>query len=310
MRATGERAGGSVRYRMSRRSFLSGVGHLAVASAAIVVGGSAVGLSLTSCTPTDSLLSSGATSTASLRVGMDFSRPPFEALVDAATPGAVALDSENNWGAGFNVAVLERVSSALSVPVHFVDLPCQNLGTSLSAGYIDVVASSFFNGDQTGGLAYSDPYSSYDLIVVCRSDSPYADALTVKDLAGARMGTREDSDLDRVVEGLPGVVQVSVPGRRSAPLEMVQEGELDATVVERRSFGSVDADLPDLVAAPIPSSELCSSSVSGLCMAVRSEDTELLGLINGALGGLGDAELDEMWSDAVVLWKDSATSYI
>ncbi len=303
------RTASPVLQKMSRRSFLSGVGHLSATFSAMALAGSAAGLSLASCRRSDSLLEQAGVSSDSLRVGLDFSRPPFEALVDAATPGAVELDGEEDYGAGFNVAVLEKVSGVLGVPVHFVDIPLVSLSSCLEKGYIDVVASSFFNGNDGGPLSYSDPYSSYDLAVVCRADSAYADARTVADLAGARMGTRDSSDLERVVQKLPGVVEMVVPGRRSEPLSMVQAGELDATVVARRSFESVDADLPDLVCAPIPSSELCADE-TGLRMAVRNEDAELLGLLNGALGGLGDAELDEMWSDAVVLWKDAATSYI
>lgn len=281
---------GHLQAPVDRRTFL----RTCLAGAAALVGAG----SLTGCSGVEGFLEPPAVSQAAYRVGIDCAHPAYEMLVDSSVDRSLPLENREYNVSGFDAFFLSRISSDLGCRPRMVDVDHSDLADYLKHGYIDVAVSSVFNGSRDTGIMFSDPYAKVELAVVCRADSPYASATSLEGLAGARMAARSDTDLDRAISQIPGVVHVAPYGSRTYPCLKVASGEIDATIVDRRGFEQSAGVFPELVIAPIPR-ELCPTAEErSLRIAVRHDDSALLGRLNEIIAGVTDEDASQMWRDA------------
>ena len=214
--------------------------------------------------------------TGTLRVGMDASFPPFEAIVADGTL------------AGFDVDLAQELGRRLGVEVQLVaNLPYDGLYDALAVGRVDAVISALVvNPARMADFAYSTPYFDAGQVLVVRAGE--AGIEEIADLSGRTLavefGTRGDMEARRWARNLSGLTVVPCQTAAEA-LAAVTAGKAEVALVDHVSA----------LAATAPSSPSGSGVGSGLkivgrpvveepyAVAVRRESRHLLHALNDAL---------------------------
>ena len=208
-----------------------------------------------------------------LRVGMDASFPPFEAV---AADGSLV---------GFDVDLAREVSQRLGVEPHFVaNLPYDGLYDALTAGRVDVVISALVvNPARTADFAYSSPYFDAGHVLVVRQREQTirsAGDLSNRSLAVV-LGTPGDQEARERARRSSDLVVVQYPTPAHA-LDAVRIGEADAALVDHVSaLQAIGAGSPlTIVGEPVLETPYAA--------AVRDDSQRLLRGINSALTAMED----------------------
>ena len=225
-----------------------------------------------------------------LRVGMDASFPPFE-----------AVDAEGNL-VGFDVELAREIAARLGaaadgdggdgVQVEFVaNLPYDGLYDALTAGRVDAVISALYlDPARTADFAYSRPYfdAGQVLVVGARGE----DITGVADLAGRTLavefGSQGDVEARTWTGRLGGLVVVPCESAREA-LASVGAAEADAALVDHLSalqWIGAGADAR-IVGDPVTDEPYA--------VAVRRDSWQLLQAIESALEAMeADGTMDRL----------------
>jgi cystine transport system substrate-binding protein len=215
-----------------------------------------------------------------LRVGMDASFPPFE---------AVAPDSSL---VGFDVDLARELSHRLDLEPQFIaNLPYDGLYDALTAQRVDVVLSALaINPARTADYAYSTPYFDAGEVLVLPQGEPTIQAIA--DVEGHRLavalGTQGDQEARRWARRLEGLALVQYETAADA-LHAVEAGKADAALVDHVSALQAIGTGHSLTALEDPVVSV------PYAIAVRHDSRRLLRAINEALEEMeGDGTLDDL----------------
>ncbi|WP_321907737.1 ATP-binding protein [Paraburkholderia sp. J11-2] len=204
-----------------------------------------------------------------LKVGYDSSWLPFSFTNKAGEPSGMANDYLDYLGRTLGIT-FERV------PVS----PWTSAGGALQRGEIALAATAVRDGVFDSGVAYTDAFEHYPLVMVGRRDEPMARSLG--DFAGRRIVLAPHVPEMPV---LPGT-QVERVASLAAGLAMVDRHEADVLVGNTAALDG-----------PLSGTYLETLKVLGAvgvddstAFAVRCDLAPLAGLINRALGAMSPAE--------------------
>ena len=208
-----------------------------------------------------------------LRVGMDASLPPFEAV------------SEDGSLVGLDVDLAREVSRRLGLEPQFVaNLPYDGLYDALTAQRVDVVFSALvINPARTADFSYSAPYFDAGEVLVIRTGAH--EIRSVADLNGCRLA---------VVLGSQGDLEARRWSRRMENLSVSQH-QTPEGVLQVVEGGLADIALVDHVSALQATGAGYNLAISGepvvsvpYAAAVLTESRHLLRAINDALRAMED----------------------
>ncbi|MCJ7739564.1 MAG: transporter substrate-binding domain-containing protein [Anaerolineae bacterium] len=215
-----------------------------------------------------------------LRVGMDASFPPFEAV----EPGGVLI--------GFDVALARALGRLMGVRIEFVsNLPYDGLYDALAIDRVDVVISALVvNPDRMADVAYSDVYfEAGQVLVVPRA---LLGIEQMSDLAGrvvaVEFGTRGDLEVRKWARRSDGLTNLHC-GTAGEAVTAVLSGTADAAVVDYVTALVWTNENPDLVITNV----VLASEPYAIAAKIGSND--LMRVINQSLETLAqDGTLDEL----------------
>ena len=225
-------------------------------------------LVLSACSPPEDTVWTRVNETGVLRVGMDASFPPFEAV---APDGSLV---------GFDVALVRELGRRLELEPQFVaNLPYDGLYDALTAGRVDIVVSALVvNPALTADYAYSTPYFDAGPVLVVPQEEQGIHAMA--DLAGHRLavalGTQSDQEARRWARRLERLMVVQHETAADA-LRAVEQGQADAALVDHVSaLQGIAAGAPlAITGKPVVSVAYAA--------AVRHDSRQLLHAINETL---------------------------
>ncbi len=128
--------------------------------------------------------------------------------------------------------------------------------------------------------------------------SPFQNAASIQDFAGASVLGQKDTALDTVIDQIEGVNHL--PGVSSVPdmLSRLQQGTCDALVINLENAEGYIASNPNFVAVAFEEGNGFELPSQGACVGIRKTDDYLLGLVNEALATVSKEEVDAMWETA------------
>lgn len=246
---------------------------------------------LGACSPPEDATWDRMQETGVLRVGMDASFPPFEAVASDGT--LVGLDVE--LARELSQRLGPALSRAKGVEPQFVaNLPYDGLYDALTVGRVDVVISALvINPGRTKDFAYSTPYFDAGQVLVVRDGE-----VGIKgpaDLSGhtvaVALGTRGDLEARKRARRL---ADLAVVHRQTAmeALEAVAAREADAALVDHVSALQAIGTGSELVIVGEPVTE------EPYAVALRRDSQQLLQAINEALADMKtDGTMDALVAD-------------
>jgi ABC-type amino acid transport substrate-binding protein len=216
-----------------------------------------------------------------LRVGMDASYPPFE-----------ALDAENQI-VGFDVDVANELGKRLDVEVVFANIAYDGLYDALLTEQVDILISGLVAAPEFQGKAnFSVPYFNMGEYLVVLRDSTLRQ---MEDTSGLTLAVEIGSGGDveaRKWQRRLGDLQILRQPDSGAALNAVLNGEADGAIVDGVTARLAIGQHPDLM--------LAENVVETLIAAgVHPESGALLGQIDDAMQSMLDdgtiSELIDKW---------------
>lgn len=158
-----------------------------------------------------------------LRVGIDPTYPPFDALVD----GNVA---------GYDAALAEAIAADLGARVEFKTLALDTLYDALEAGEVDMLISALpIIPERMDKVRYSTAYYQAGQVLLVRSGDPRITGLQSLQgkIVGVEKGSAADTEARRISRDVAPSMQLrSVYLSADEALTALVRGELDAVITD------------------------------------------------------------------------------
>ena len=246
-------------------------------------------------------LIAGTAAAGTLRVGMECDYAPFNWT--QAEPGEYAVPVENGgYADGYDVQIARRIADAMGEDLVILRVDWDGLTPALMSGEIDaIIAGMSPTAERALTIDFSDPYfENDDLVIVVRKNTPYADAESLADFAGAAITAQLNTFHCKVIEQIEGVSAQTPMETFPAMIVALTAGAIDGFVSETPAAISAAAANPNLTYVVFEEGNGFIASPEDVAVAVGlRKGSELYAPINEALAAIGIDERQRMMDDAV-----------
>ena len=245
----------------------------------------------------------GKTSKQVLRIGVECDYAPNNWEEKEPTDFNVPLSNFSGlYAEGYDIQMAKLVADKLNFNLEVKKIAWENLIPALQNGEIDAIFSGMLDTDQRKELvAFTEPYEVHktEYVVVVNKNSPYADAERLTDFHGAKFTGQKDTNLYASISQLPGAIAEPAVDIVPEMLNAVISGKVDGIVINLDTGRSYEAAHSILKVIRFPEDEGFVIGFTGICAALRKDDTELLGRINRILDDLKRSERQKIMDDTV-----------
>ena len=235
-----------------------------------------------------------------LRVGMECAYAPNNWQESEQTDTNVPIfNVPGAYAEGFDVQWARIIADHLGLELVVIKMDWDGLIEALNKGQIDaIIAGMMDTPDRKQSINFSAAYHSTEYGMLVNQGSPFQNATSIQDFAGASVLGQKDTALDTVIDQIEGVNHL--PGVSSVPdmLSRLQQGTCDALVINLENAEGYIASNPNFVAVAFGEGNGFELPSQGACVGIRKTDDYLLGLVNEALATVSKEEVDAMWETA------------
>ena len=235
-----------------------------------------------------------------LRVGMECAYAPNNWQEAKASDTNVPIENvPGSYAEGYDVQWAKIIADYLGLELVIVKMDWDGLIPALNEGQIDaIIAGMMDTAERREAINFTTPYHATDYGMMVNAGSPFENAKTIQDFAGASVLGQKDTALDTVIDQIQGVNHLTAVSSVPDMLARLQQGACDAITVNVENSPAYMAANPDFRLITFAEGDGFELPAKGACVGIRYDDTDLLTLVNEALAGVDQAARDEMWSVA------------
>ena len=235
-----------------------------------------------------------------LRIGMECAYAPFNWTQTDDSNGAVPIES-GDYANGYDVQIAKKVAEGLGKELVIVKTEWDGLVPAVDSGVIDgIIAGMSPTEERKKSIDFSENYYVSDLVIVVKADSPYANATSIKDFAGATLTAQLNTFHDTVIDQIEGVNhQTAMPDFASMRVAL-DSGIIDGYVSERPEGISAAAANPNFtyVGFEVENGFQYEINDAAIAMGIK-KDSALTAEVNKILAGISQEERDSLMADAI-----------
>lgn len=236
------------------------------------------------------------------KVGLECGYAPFNWTQTTDKNGGVPIQGTKEYAGGYDVEIAKKLAEGLGKELVIVKTEWDGLTPALLSNTIDaIIAGMSPTAERKETINFSDNYYKSDLVVIIKKDSPYIDAQSIQDFAGAKLTAQLNTFHYTVIDQIHGVnlqpAATDFPAMRVA----LQAGTIDGYVSERPEAVSACAANPDFtfIAFEGENGFATSDDDTAVAVGLRKGDTELAAKINEILAGISEEERVEIMNTAI-----------
>ena len=197
-----------------------------------------------------------------LRVGMDLSYPPFEALGPDGSPSGISVD------------LARGLAASLGRPLQIENIPFTGLIPSLKSGKIDVIISSMTaTSERAKSVAFSNSYLTTGLCALVPKDSPAA-AFADLDIAGNTIVVRQGTTGEVFARRNVRHARILTLEKENACVVEIAQGKAAAFIYDQMSV------FQNAKRNPATRALLAPLQTESWAAALRQDDPALLAAVN------------------------------
>lgn len=237
---------------------------------------------------------------ATLRVGMEAAYPPYNWQVEEESEYTIPIDNvDGAFADGYDVQAAKIIAEGLGMEAVAVKLSFDGLIDALNNGQIDIVCAGMsVTPDREASADFSDSYIDDDIVMITKSDSPWADAKTFADLADAAImgqaATMYDDVIEQVVEAEPSVTHLTPAETVPMVVENLSSGAADIITYSMLSVPKLLETHPEFV--ELEMEDKFEGSLMPDNAAIAKGQEAALDEINEIIAGVSEDERQEMWN--------------
>lgn len=246
------------------------------------------------------LLAVACASAETLRIGMECDYAPFNWTQAEPSDTAVPIAS-GGYADGYDVRIAKLVAEGLGMELEVVKTAWDGLPMAVMSGDIDaIIAGMSPTAERQQTLDFTDPYYESELVVVVRSDSPYAAAKTLSDFSGAKITGQLNTFHYTVIDQIPGVTKETAMETFPAMIVALTSGAIDGYVSERPGALAAVGANPSLTFVSFDEGAGFTASPEDVAVAVGlKKGSELTAKINEVLAGISKEQRQEIMDSAI-----------
>lgn len=235
-----------------------------------------------------------------LRVGMTCDYAPYNWTQAEASDMAVPL-AAGGYADGYDVQIALLIAKELGMDLKIVKTEWDSLPMALTSGKIDAIITGMSpTAELKMVIDFTDPYYESDLVMVVMKSSPYAEATSLDDLAGARITGQLNTFHYTVIDQIPGVIKETALETFPAMIVALASGRIDGCISERPVAISAVASNPDFTITAFDEEAGFITNEEDTTVAVGlRKDSPLLEQINLVLAGLDRVSRLAMMDEAI-----------
>ena len=237
-----------------------------------------------------------------LRVGMEAGYPPNNWQEEEPTDSNIPIENvEGAYADGYDVQIAKRLAEGLDLEPVAVKMEFTGLISALNGGQIDVIIAGMLDTpERKESCAFSESYSTYfDYVMLVPQGSPYADAESIDDFAGATVLGQTNTLLDDVIDQIPDVKHATPVDSTADMIARVKNGTVDAITFDIDSGRGYTQNDDSLVMVEFEKGKGFELGYTGSCVGIRKGDTDLLEKVNAILAEIPEEERQEIMDWAI-----------
>lgn len=231
-----------------------------------------------------------------LRIGMEAAYAPYNWQVSQESEYTIPIENvKGAYADGYDVQIAKVIGEAVGGEPVAVKMSFSGLVDALNNGQIDfIIAGMTVTEERQRAIDFSDPYFIGGFGLFVKEGSPYANATSLKDFAGAQVLGQKDTMLDSVIDEIPGVVHQTPVDSVPNVFSHLMQGTCDAVTYNTENEKGYMAQNPGIVPVHFAQGEGFQEEVASN-IGIRKGMAELLDIVNNALAGLDQEERQRMW---------------
>lgn len=253
----------------------------------VSLAGCTAGLTDETSTTTTSSTSSSSEEKTVYRIGMECDYAPNNWQEDTESDTNMPISNLDGFYAeGYDIQMAKLIAEEMDCEIEIVKLAWDGLIQALKEGQIDmIIAGMGDTPERKESIAFSNTYSVHktEYVLVVRSDSEYVDATSIQDFSGATVLGQKNTYYDSAIDQIDGVNHATPVADVPNMTSQLQEGLVDAIVLDSETAESKYEDDDDYVIVSFTGEDGFVVEMTGACVGLRLEDTELLEEVNAAL---------------------------
>lgn len=241
-----------------------------------------------------------------LRVAMECGYAPYNWTQPDDSNGAVPIKDSPDYACGYDVMMAKHICEELGYELEIVKLDWDSLVPAVQSGNVDcVIAGQSITSERLEMVDFSEPYYYASIITLVKSDSEYADAKGVSDLAGATC----TSQLNTVWYDtcLPQIEDANIlPAQESAPAMLValNNNACDLVVTDMPTGMAACVAYPDFKLLDFSGSDddfEVSEEEINIGISMQKGNTELKEAIDSVLSEMTEEDYAKMMNEAIAV---------
>lgn len=231
-----------------------------------------------------------------LRVGMEAAYAPYNWQVSEASDTTIPIENvPGAYADGYDVQVAKRIADVLGMEAVAVKLDFSALIDALNNGQIDIVCAGMsVTPEREQAAAFSDSYIDDDIVLIAKSDSPFASATTFAELEGASVLGQAATMFDDVIEQIPGVNHMTPAETVPLVVQGLTSGTCDVITYSMLSVPKLIEVYPDFVRLDM--ADTFEDSLMPDNAAIASGQDDILAQINEVIADIPQEERQEIWN--------------
>ncbi len=239
-------------------------------------------------------------------VAMECIYAPYNWTQSDNSNGAVQIKGSSDYAYGYDVMMAKTIAEALGQELQIVKLDWDSLVPAVQSGTVDcAIAGQSITSERMQSVDFSDPYYYASIVTLVRSDSPYASASGVSDLAGATC----TSQLNTVWYDtcLPQIPEANIlPAQDSAPAMMValNSGKCDVIVTDQPTALAACVAYPNFTLLDFTNSDdnyEVSEEEINIGVSMQKGNSALAEAINNVLSTMSAEDYVALMEEAISL---------
>ena len=241
-----------------------------------------------------------------LRVAMECAYAPYNWTQADDSNGAVPISGTNDFAYGYDVMMAKLIAEHLGKELEIVKLDWDSLVPAVDSGDVDlVIAGQSITAERLEVVDFSDPYFYASIVTLTKTDSAYANAASVADLAGATCTSQLGTIwYDICLPQIPDANILTAQETAPAMLVALESGAVDLVVTDMPTALAATAVYDDMVLLDFTGTEgefEVSEEEINLGISMQKGNAELLNAVNEVLAGLSVEDYEAMMADAIAV---------
>lgn len=235
------------------------------------------------------------------KVGLECGYAPFNWTQADDSNGAVPISGTNQYAGGYDVEIAKRIAEGLGRELVIVKTSWKGLPAAVQAGTIDaIIAGMSPTAERKKTLDFSDPYYRSELVMVVKKGSPYENATSIQDFAGAKITAQQNTFHYTVIDQIKGVQKQTAMDDFPAMRVALESGIIDGYVSERPEGISASAANPNFVMVEFEEGKGFQASDEDVAVAVGlKKGNPDLEKINQILATISEEERIRLMDEAI-----------